>query len=157
MYHKKEVRRFVTDTTKYNLLEAEKEMLEKLSDYIESLDGLITYYGTNFDVPFVRTRMLAHGLKPFPKKKHLDVYYTVRRTMNMSRNRLQNAIELLSSSDDTIPPKGRVEPRLWVRALYARDQKALAAIVKHCVEDVHALEAALDRLVDFAPDRVTRR
>src|SRR2546430_7520909 len=38
-------------------------------------DGLITYYGSMFDVPMLRTRMFYHGLSPFPKIKHLDMYF----------------------------------------------------------------------------------
>ena len=132
-------------------------MLRQVRNYLRGLDGVITYYGTNFDVPFLRTRMLAYGMSPIGKLRHLDVYYTVRRTMRMSRNRLANAIELLQQGDGTVPDKGRVAPPLWMKALYSRDENALKQIIEHCVEDVHALEAALVKLKAFAPDRVLRR
>lgn len=157
IYGRDEVKIFRLELQSLDLLKAEKRMLRKVRNYLRGLDGVITYYGTGFDMPFLRTRMLAYGMTPIGKIRHLDLYYTVRRTMRLSRNRLMNAVELLQQGDGTISDKGRVAPALWVKALYARSEHALNEIVEHCVQDVHALEGALIKLKAFAPDRVLRR
>lgn len=157
IYGRDERRVFKLQLRELDLLSAEKRMLRDVRNYIRTLDGVITYYGTGFDIPFLRTRMLSHGLEPFAKVRHLDLYYTVRGKLLLSRNRLMNVIELLKTSDGTIPDKGRVAPPLWMRALYSRDTSALKAIIDHCVEDVDALEAALNKLRFVAPDIVQRR
>lgn len=157
VYGTKERKVFTIDISEKDLLVAEKRMLKKVAAYIMTLDGLITYYGKGFDAPFLRTRMLAQGITPFDKMKHLDAYYTVRNTLLLSRNRLMNAIELLKMADKSVPDKGRVEPRFWIAALYSRDRRALRQIRDHCIEDVDALEAAVNKLKAFLPDRVLRR
>ncbi len=115
-------------------------------------------HNTGFDLPFIRTRMLAHGLTGYIRKiRHLDLYYTVRGKLLLGRNRLMNVIELLQNSDGTVPDKGRVEPSKWMKVIFSGDQKALEEVVEHCKEDVLALEAALLKLRDITPDRILRK
>jgi hypothetical protein len=115
-------------------------------------------HNTGFDVPFLRTRMLAHGLTGYVRKlRHLDLYFTVRGKLLLSRNRLMNVIELLQTSDGTVPDKGRVEPAKWMKVIFAGDEQALEEVVQHCIEDVYALEAALVKLRDVTPDRILRK
>lgn len=156
-YGKNERHVLVIDIENRDLLAAEEKLLHDLSLVLNDYDGVITYYGVGFDVPFLRTRMLAHGLEPLGKMLHLDVYFTARGKLLLSRNRLQNVIEMLRTADKSIPTKTRVDPELWVRATFARDKVAIAQIVEHCVEDVNCLEAVVNKLKDFLPDKIMRR
>jgi uncharacterized protein YprB with RNaseH-like and TPR domain len=158
IFGRDEIRTFKIDIRQRNMMEAEKRMLKELVHYMRGLDGVITYYGTGFDIPFLRTRMLAHGMVNYIRKvRHLDLYYTVRGKLLLSRNRLMNVIEMLQTSDGTVPDKGRVEPAKWMRCIFAGDELALNEIVAHCVEDVLALESALLKLQDVVPDRIIRK
>ena len=152
-----ELRSFRIDLKELDMISAERKMLREVNKYIKTLDGLVTYYGARFDVPFLRTRMFTQGINPFPKVRHLDLYFAVKRTLLLSRRRLQNVIEMFQASGEKIPDKGRVEPAKWVRATYSRDMQALDEIVAHCIEDVYALEAALLKLQNFVTDRVLRQ
>jgi len=158
IFGRDELKVFKMDTGPRDMLASEKKMLKELVHYLRGLDGVVTYYGSGFDIPFLRTRMLSHGLTGYLKKmRHLDLYYTVRGKLLLSRNRLMNVIEMLKISDGTVPDKGRVEPAKWMRVIFAGDKKALAEVVKHCIEDVYALEAALLKLQDVVPDRIIRK
>jgi len=158
IFGRDETKVFKIDIRQRNMMEAEKKMLKELVHFMRSLDGVITYYGTGFDIPFLRTRMMAHGMTNYIRKlRHLDLYYTVKSKLLLSRNRLMNVIEMLQTSDGTVPDKGRVEPAKWMRCIFAGDEDALNEIVKHCVEDVLALESALLKLQDVAPDRIIRK
>jgi uncharacterized protein YprB with RNaseH-like and TPR domain len=157
IFGRDEIKTFRINLQQLDLLAAERKMLRELNKYIRGLDGLTTYYGARFDVPMLRTRMFSHGINPFPKIRHLDLYFSVKRTLNTSRRRLQNVIELFQQSGEVIPSKGRVEPVLWVRAMFARDEGAMDAIVQHNIEDVLALEAAIIKLQNFVTDRVLRQ
>ena len=157
IFGRPEVKVFKIDIRQLDLLTAERRMLRELNTYLRTLDGIATYYGQRFDVPMLRTRMFSHGITPFPKVRHLDLYFTVKRTLNTSRRRLMNVIELFQQSGEKIPSKGRVEPVLWVRAMMARDQMAFNAIVEHNLEDVLALEAAIIKLQYFVQDKILRQ
>lgn len=158
IFGRDELKVFKMDIRPRDMLASEKKMLKELVHYMRTLDGIVTYYGTGFDIPFLRTRMISHGLTGYIRKiRHLDLYYTVRGKLLLSRNRLMNVIEMLKISDGTIPDKGRVEPAKWMRVVYAGDEQALQEVVDHCVEDVYALEAALLKLQDLTGDRVIRK
>jgi uncharacterized protein YprB with RNaseH-like and TPR domain len=156
-YGKNERHVLSIDMNRRSLLDAEKKLLKEVQEVLDGYEGLITYYGTGFDVPFLRTRMLANGMEPLKKMMHLDGYYTVRGKLRLSRNRLQAVIELLRFVDKDIPEKGRVDPEYWVRAAFGRDEMALGYIIDHCIEDVDCLEAVVNKLRDYFPDKVMRR
>ena len=52
----------------------EKSLLVKLLKRLEVCDVVVTWSGRGFDIPFLTTRLLKHGLNPLPllAKTHLD-------------------------------------------------------------------------------------
>lgn len=111
----------------------------------------MTYYGARYDVPFLRTRCLHHGLDfpPFGSIFHTDVYFAVRSKLKLYRNRLEAACDLLG-----IPSKGhRLTPKVWMAAATG-DKKAIDFVLAHNVEDVISLEMLWNRLTGHS--RVTK-
>lgn len=109
-------------------------------------DKIITYYGSRFDFPFLRTRALS-GKIPFPEHgtlKHIDLYFTIRGKMKLNSNRLENACRVLLGETD----KTRVEPRIW-RAAGRGDKKSLQYIYEHNIADVADLEKLYDLVIPF--------
>lgn len=113
---------------------------------IKGVDKVITYYGSNFDIPFLRSRALRFGL-PFPGWKDLlsvDVYYIARSKLRTHRKRLETVADLMG-----IPSKQhRLNPEVWQRA-QAGSVRALEYIQQHCDEDVVTLEEVYKRLIGF--------
>ena len=58
----------------------DKNLIKQLIIDMKKFDKLITYYGSRFDIPFIRTRAIKYGLDfPVYKEiKHTDVYYIIR-------------------------------------------------------------------------------
>lgn len=52
------------NTTDKSLLDAERKLLEYLWENLNKVDVLITFYGKDFDMEFVKIRTLIHGLEP---------------------------------------------------------------------------------------------
>lgn len=106
-------------------------------------DRVVTYYGSRYDVPFIRTRCLTHNLD-FPAMGsvfHTDAYYAVRARLKLHSNRLEAACTALG-----IPSKGhKLSPMVW-RDAGTGEKKALAHVLAHNVEDVESLEALWIRL-----------
>lgn len=117
---------------------------------MRKFDRLVTYYGTGFDIPFIRTRAMLHGLD-FPlyrEIKHTDVYYWVRNKMKLHRRRMEVVCDFLG-----IPAKGHpMIPPIWTAALTG-NKKALNYILVHNLEDVDSLEEVYKRLLDFTANR----
>lgn len=114
-------------------------------------------HNTNYDVPMLRTRMLFHGIDPFPKLKHLDMYYTIRRTVNLERRRMVNVNELLNRRLSNAPEKTRIGISEWTEALYARSKEAIDYIIDHCVRDVEILNNIVIQFDKYIPDRILRK
>ena len=57
----------------------------ELSQY----DIWVAHNGQRFDVPFIRTRLLAHAMDPLPAKKRIDPVLLARNKLRMSFTSLE--------------------------------------------------------------------
>lgn len=124
-----------------NHIRAEKALLKAFMPVLEEADVLVTYNGKRFDVPFLQAKALEHGYNALPNTSHVDLYWTVKHAMRISRKSLQNAGYFLGLSNEKTP----VEGKIWVKAMLG-DAGALRYIVKHCKADVRVLEELYYRL-----------
>lgn len=120
-------------------------ILELLVDEMNKYDVIYTYYGTHFDIPFIRTRALHHGTF-FPlhnQKSHKDLYYPVKSKLKLHSSSLMAATEFFD-----IKGKTRVEPKYWAQARWG-DEKSIKKIYEHNVADVVILEKLHRRLEEY--------
>src|SRR2546422_9798184 len=64
----------------------EEAALSKPAQRIQAYDVLVTWYGRGFDIPFLATRFLKHGLDPRPvgSKPHIDFNEVVKSPMSLT-------------------------------------------------------------------------
>jgi len=120
----------------------DKQLVKECIKDMMRFDELVSYYGTRFDLKFLRSRALYWGLD-FPEYgyiKHKDCYYMVRNRLKLHRNRLEDACRLLG-----IKGKTHLDGKIWVQALTG-DEKALKYIFDHNKKDVIILEKLFKRL-----------
>lgn len=131
-----------SDIQSYKL---DKVLLKKLIKDLLRYDIIVTYYGTRFDIPFVRSRALSYGLDfpVFGLVKHKDVYYMVKRKMRLHRSSLDSACAFLN-----IKGKNHIKGNLWMKAKLG-DEKTLEYVYNHNVKDVQILEKLHKRLESF--------
>jgi len=111
-----------------------------------NFDKIVTYYGTGFDIPFLRTRALKYSLD-FPlygAVQHSDCYYMVKYKLKLNRNSLEAATKHLG-----IEGKNHVVGDEWMRAYMHCDKKSLNYILEHNIKDVVILEKLYFRLKDY--------
>ena len=123
----------------------DKRIVESLVQKLSQYNLIVTYYGTKFDIPFIRSRALYWGI-PFPAYGNifqLDMYYVVRSKLSLHSNRLQAAAEFLG-----IKGKTPIDNVFWRRAIFG-DQKALHEILRHNIGDVVVLELVHNRMQPF--------
>jgi uncharacterized protein YprB with RNaseH-like and TPR domain len=124
----------------------DKNVVKSCIDDMRKFTRLITYYGANFDIPYIRTRATIHKLD-FPlygEILHEDLYQVVRRKFRLSRRRLDTAARnLLGASEKTY-----LDPIKWIRGLQG-DTEALKYIEEHCIHDVRELEKLFRALHGF--------
>ena len=118
-----------------------KSCIEKLREY----KIICTYYGTGFDIPFLRAKALRYDLD-FPEYGdlyHFDIYYTVRSKLCISRKSLDNACDYLG-----IVGKTKIDKDVWRKAKYG-DKQAIKGVLEHNIGDVEILEILHDKLAGF--------
>ena len=119
---------------------SDKALLEEAYHDLSSAGAWVTWYGGGFDVPFVNTRLLSHGMDPMPPVPHIDGWRIARYKMKLHSNRLASVSSFLQITEKT-PLDGPI----WIKAS-AGDKAALQYIKEHNVQDVIVLEEAFNRI-----------
>lgn len=114
---------------------SDKALVQAVLGDLEKLDIVIAHNGAQFDLPFLRTRALIHGLQPVNPKKILDPVILARNIFRFHRNSLEALSNVLGTPD----MKTKLLPRVWVSAMFDGDKEALDQIVEHCIADVRVL------------------
>jgi uncharacterized protein YprB with RNaseH-like and TPR domain len=129
----------------------DRRITEELVAELDKYDMIMTYYGTNFDNKFIRTRAMLMDI-PFPRRGqvlHHDLYYDVRGNMALYSNRLAVVTQSLGIEGKTPLPAS-----IWGEARLGYP-KAMKWIKEHNVEDVKILKELWPYLKPHV--RVTRR
>ena len=115
---------------------------------MRKFDRLVTFYGSMFDLPFLRGRAEMYGLKNFPVFGEIsgtDLYWTVKNRFKFSRKSLGVTCKNLG-----IAAKGhQMYPEQWKGARRG-DFKALNFVWTHNKEDVVSTGALYERVSKYA-------
>lgn len=111
-------------------------LLRDILSYIEDIDVLVAHNGVNFDLPFIRTRAIVHGLPAVNFQKIIDPVKLARQHFRFPGNSLQSISNVIGTHAQKTPLK----PETWQRAALDGDGSAMEEIVEHCIEDVEVLE-----------------
>lgn len=130
--------------------EQDARIVELLIDEMNKYDVVYTYYGTHFDIPFIRTRALHHGtfFPLYKQKSHRDLYYPVKSKLKLHSSSLMAATEFFGISGKT-----RVQPEYWAKARWG-DEKSIKNIYEHNVSDVVILEKLHRKLEEYISPNV---
>ena len=123
----------------------DKRLVENCIRDLGKFDKIITYYGSKFDFPFLRSRSLYWDI-PFFKYNdlnHKDVYYSVKSKLCIHRNRLSDACRLLG-----IEGKTNIHSDYWIKALVG-DKRSLDYVLEHNIADCDILEKLYHKMEVF--------
>jgi uncharacterized protein YprB with RNaseH-like and TPR domain len=116
-------------------------VIADFADVYRQAEIVVTYFGKRFDLPYINAKMAEYGQEFLPNTPHLDLFFTVKSNLALSRKSLQNVGYHLGLSAEKTP----VEGRIWKKAATG-DPKSVKYIVDHCKADVLLLEEAYYRL-----------
>lgn len=127
----------------------EKSLIESMVKRIgEKCWMLVTYNGTEFDIPFILVRSFRHGIDASVlfKVEHLDLLNVAREKLSLPRYSLDYVAYSLGYSRFDYPIKSIKIPQLWnVEKISEQD---MDLIVKRLEYDVDSLRYIYERLVD---------
>ncbi len=124
----------------------EKGVLSKLVSRLAGYDVIVTWNGRSFDLPFLTTRLLSHGLDPRPLlgKRHVDLGEVVKGRLRLTFNYLEHVCDFLGIEKKR-GPMGMDVPHLYLKAQEG-DVRALRIIREHCLDDLEATRKVFARL-----------
>lgn len=104
-----------------------KDLVEKMNEF----DLIIHWYGSMFDIPFINSRALRHGLTPPARNFRRDLCFVSRGSLALTSNGLANVSRFMLGKTG----KTRTDYDMWLGAMRGQ-KKATDYIVDHCEKDV---------------------
>lgn len=124
------------------------QVVKAAVEEVQKYDRVVTWYGTRFDLPYLRSKALYWDI-PFPRYKelyHTDLWYQSRSKLRLNSNRLKTVCQYFG-----IEAKGHpMTPDLSIRGQRG-DKDALMTVLEHCREDVKSTDQCYDLLMDYSP------
>jgi uncharacterized protein YprB with RNaseH-like and TPR domain len=113
----------------------DKRMLEQFIAVANNANELVGHNGDKFDLAWIRTRCLFHGIDMFPTYQTIDTLKVARSKFRFQSNRLNYIAEFLG-----LGGKIKTEFNLWKDILLNKDKVAMEKMIKYCKKDVSLLE-----------------
>lgn len=123
----------------------DREIVERLCDLMREYRIIVTYYGTGFDLPFIRSKAVHYGID-FPgygEIFHHDIYYLIKSKFNLSRKSLDSVCDYFG-----IDGKTPIDKESWRQAKYG-EPKALSTVLEHNIGDVLILERLHEKVEPY--------
>jgi len=113
----------------------DKRLLKQFIKQTERATEVIAHNGDRFDIKWIRTRALIHGLE-FPYKiNSYDTLKKVKTYYNFNSNKLDYIGKILGLGRKITNEKG-----LWDKVIIDNDKEALDKMLEYCKKDVILLE-----------------
>lgn len=121
--------------------QCDKKLLQEFIEVANQANELVGHNGDRFDLSWIRTRCLFHGIEMFPKYTTIDTLKVARSKFKFNSNRLNYIASYLG-----IGQKIKTEFDLWKNILINSDKAAMEKMVKYCKNDVVLLEKVFKQL-----------
>lgn len=119
----------------------DKKMLQQFISIVNTADEIVGHNGDKFDLAWIRTRCLYHGIEMFPNYVTIDTLKIARSKFKFNSNRLNYIADYLG-----IGQKIKTDFDLWKDIVLKNDPKALDKMVKYCKMDVILLQKVHEHL-----------
>lgn len=110
-------------------------LIEQFAEVLKEADLIVAHNGDNFDIKWLRTRALYHGIQMLPNYKQFDTLKVAKSKLYLNSNRLDYISKFLGF-------EGKIKTNidLWLDIIFKNDREALNNMVTYCNEDVVQLE-----------------
>ncbi len=124
--------------------QCDKFLLEQFIEVMNEADVLVAHYGDKFDLKWIKTRALKHGLQMLPNYVTVDTKWLASKHFYLNSNKLDYIAKFLGFEG-----KINTEPELWDKIILHKDPKAMDDMITYCEEDVRQLEKVYNKLITW--------
>jgi len=125
-------------------------LLKLLSRVINQSDAVVAHNGDHFDIPWIRARLVKHGLKPLKSLPLIDTKLIAKKNFYFNSNRLDYLGKFLG-----VGSKIHTEYALWLDCMKG-DKAAMEKMLRYNREDVRLLERVYLKLRPFVPAKLNQ-
>ena len=129
----------------------DKYVIESFYKILLEADVVVGHNSDNFDLRWIKTRALVHGLPTLPPITSIDTYKIAKSKLYLNSNKLDYVGRLLKVGQKKSTTSG-----LWLRVLQG-DKKAIKEMVGYNQEDVRLLEKVYLKLRPLMDTHVNRQ
>lgn len=123
----------------------DKELLVKFIDVLNAADEIIGHNSDAYDIKWIRTRCIYHGIQMFPDYVQIDTIKLAKSGFRFNSNKLDYIGGFLGVGN-----KMHVDFSLWKSIVLDNDEKAMEKMEKYCKVDVIRLQQIYDKLNIFS-------
>lgn len=124
--------------------QAERNLLKSFAKLARKADVVVAHNGDNFDLKWIRTQMISHGLKPLAPVKSIDTLKLAKQQFRFRHNRLDFIAKKLGCT-----PKAQHSKfpghELWDQ-VYKGNPEARREMLEYNIQDVLTLEEVFTKL-----------
>lgn len=121
--------------------QSDKEMIENFIPIMNDASEVVAHNGNQFDIKWLRTRCIKHGIPMMPNYTSLDTLKLAQKRFKFNSNRLDYISQFLGLGN-----KIKTDYDLWKKVLLDNDRKALKQMIVYCKKDVILLEKIWNKL-----------
>lgn len=121
--------------------QSDKKMLEAFIKIAKESDEIVGHNSDKFDIKWIRTRCLYHGLEVIGHMTQIDTLKVARSNFKFNSNKLDYIGQYLK-----VGQKIETNYGMWKDILLKNDRRALKKMVEYCKQDVNLLEAVYNKL-----------
>jgi len=130
----------------YNLTwdknQCDKFLLEQFIEVMNEADLLVAHNGDRFDLKWIKTRAIKHGLDMLIDYPQFDTLKVAKKKFLFNSNKLDYISEFLGFGN-----KIKTDMSLWDKIILHKDNEAMIKMVEYCDMDVELLEKVYNKLV----------
>lgn len=120
---------------KWDSNQDDKKMLTEFIKIANGCDELVGHNGDKYDLAFIRTRCLFHGIEMFPTYYTIDTLKQARSKFKFNSNKLDYIAQYLG-----VGAKIKTTYNLWKDIVLQKDKDAMNQMIEYCKVDVEILE-----------------
>jgi predicted PolB exonuclease-like 3'-5' exonuclease len=130
------------NSLRWSKKQSDKSLLKKFVKVMNNADQLVAHNGDRFDLRWIKSRCLYHGIETENSYRTVDTLKMARANLYMNSNKLDYLAGYfgIGSKTDT----GGFD--LWKRVCLDNDQEALDKMIEYCENDVVILEGVFHKL-----------
>ena len=130
--------------------QCDKSLLAKFIKELDKADEIVAHNGDRFDIKWIRTRAMYHGLDMRPHYNSIDTLKLCKKYLNLPSNKLAEVAKyynLVNKLD-----AGGIDT--WTEIVFNKSAEAMNQMLTYCDGDITTLEAVYNKLKPYVKPNV---